>query len=79
MSSGLPELEQAVATPEQEAVACAAADVMTCAAARVGASEHVLVQSALLVDLFNSHAREAAEIGPDRFVERLARSLLKGE
>ncbi|HTF49436.1 MAG TPA: hypothetical protein VK735_18495 [Pseudonocardia sp.] len=79
MSSGLPEFEQAVPTPEQEAAANSAADAMTCAAARVGASEYVVVSSALLVDLFNSHAREAVEIGPDRFVERLARSLLKGE
>jgi len=77
VSSGLPEFEQ-VSSPAQEAAANSAADAMTRAAARVQRMEYVLVRSELLADLLNAHAREAVEVGPDRFVERLAHYLLAG-
>lgn len=73
-------LEPRPPTAEQRSGAESAADAMTRAAARVTfCGEYVLVRSELLADLFNSCAREAVEVGPDRFVERLARSLLRGQ
>jgi DNA-binding PadR family transcriptional regulator len=76
----LDRLEPVPPTPKEQATVQDAADAMTKAARRVAwCGDYVLVKSEHLVGLFNAHADEAVQVGPDPHVERLARSLLRGQ
>jgi PadR family transcriptional regulator PadR len=65
----------------QRSAAEGAAEAMMAAAHRVRyrCGEYVMVRAELLAELLNAHAQEAMEVGPDRHVETLARSLLRGQ